>query len=57
MVYPGFAKLTIGVTQQIGAHASAFVTGQNLLNNEAHEFYNFYPVTGRIVSIGTRFQY
>jgi outer membrane receptor protein involved in Fe transport len=55
--YPGFIKVNANVTQQITSLVSAFVSVDNLTNNQAYERWNLNPVMGRITTVGLRFQY
>ena len=55
--YPGFAKINIGVTQQLTGFLSGFIGVDNLTNNEAYEASNFSPTVGRITTIGLRARY
>jgi outer membrane receptor protein involved in Fe transport len=55
--YPGFVKLNASVSQQFTKLVSAFVSIDNLANNEAFEFTNSTPVMGRITTVGLRFRY
>jgi outer membrane receptor protein involved in Fe transport len=55
--YPSFVKVNLGITQQITPIVSGFLAVDNLTNNDAYELWNFYPIMGRISTIGLRFQY
>jgi outer membrane receptor protein involved in Fe transport len=55
--YPGFAKLSAGVTQRLSRTLSGFVLLDNASNNEAYEFWNANPVMGRTATVGLQFQY
>jgi iron complex outermembrane receptor protein len=55
--YPGFAKLSLAVTQQMTAVCSVFVTVKNATNNDATEFFNAQPIQGRVTVAGVRFRY
>jgi len=57
LAYPGFVKLNATLTQQITRQLSAFLSVDNLANNEAFELYNLNPVMGRITTVGVRVQY
>ena len=45
------------VAQQLTPLVSGFVSVDNLTNNDAHEFLNNAPVTGRTTTVGVRIQY
>jgi iron complex outermembrane receptor protein len=55
--YPSFVKVNASVSQQVTARTLGFVSIQNVTNSRAHEFFDFYPVTGRISTVGFRLQY
>jgi outer membrane receptor protein involved in Fe transport len=55
--YPSFAKINASVSQKITSHVSAFVSVDNLTNNQAYEALNFSPVTGRLSTVGFQLHY
>jgi outer membrane receptor protein involved in Fe transport len=55
--YPGLVKLNASLIQQFTPLLSAFVSVENLTNNEKHEISNLNPVTGRSSTFGLRLQY
>ena len=57
MEYPGFAKVNASASQQITPAVSAFLSMENVGNNNAFEFFNLSPVIGRTTTIGFRVQY
>ncbi|GEM_PF-642469 len=52
--YPGFAKVRLGVDQEITSRLSAFVAVDNLTDNQNYELINTSPVLGRITMLGIR---
>ncbi len=57
IAYPGFVKVNATVSQRLTPVLSGFVSADNLTNNQAYETGNFFPVMGRITTVGLRFQY
>jgi outer membrane receptor protein involved in Fe transport len=55
--YPGFIKLNASITHEITTGLEGFVSFDNLTNSDAAEGVNFYPVMGRISTVGFRFQH
>jgi outer membrane receptor protein involved in Fe transport len=55
--YPGFVKVNATVSQQVTRLVTAFVTVDNLTNNEAYEYWNFQPVLGRTTTAGLQVHY
>jgi outer membrane receptor protein involved in Fe transport len=55
--YPGFVKLSATISQQFTRQVVAFVSVDNLNNNEAYEVQNSVPVMGRITTLGFRMHY
>ena len=54
--YPGFAKINASILHSVTSTFTAFLSVENLTNNEAHELGNGQPVFGRITTLGLRFQ-
>jgi outer membrane receptor protein involved in Fe transport len=55
--YPGFVKVNASLSQQLTRVMSAFVSIDNLTNNQTHEFSNSDVVMGRISTVGFRLRY
>jgi outer membrane receptor protein involved in Fe transport len=55
--YPSIAKVNASVTQSLTRELSAFVTVDNVTNNQRHEANNGTAVIGRITSVGLHFSY
>jgi outer membrane receptor protein involved in Fe transport len=55
--YPGFVRLSAGVSQQLTSLVSAFLQVDNLSNNEAFELDDLSPVMGRITTLGLQLRY
>jgi hypothetical protein len=54
---PSIFKVNGTVSQQLTPLVSGFVSGDNLTNNTAHEFYQTVPVMGRITTVGVRLRW
>jgi outer membrane receptor protein involved in Fe transport len=55
--YPGFVKLNAHASQQITPVIAAFVSVDNLTNNEDHEVSSFTPIIGRTTTLGLQVHY
>jgi len=55
--YPGFAKLNASVSHRFNRRLEAFLSVDNLTNNESFEFYNASPVVGRTTMLGVELTY
>ncbi len=55
--YPDLLKVNASVARQITPLLSGFIAVDNLTNKEAYEYWNLKPVTGRVATVGLRFQY
>lgn len=55
--YPGFAKVSLSVSQQFASKAWGYLTVSNLTNNDAFESTNSTPVIGRLTVLGIRVKY
>ncbi len=55
--YPGFAKINATVKHQLSSHLEAFLSVDNLLNNEQYEGMNTAPVVGRTTAVGIHFTF
>jgi outer membrane receptor protein involved in Fe transport len=55
--YPDLLKVNASVARQISPLLSGFISVDNLTNKEAYEYWNLKPVTGRVATVGLRFQY
>jgi vitamin B12 transporter len=53
--FPGFTKANATLSQQITPLLSGFVSVENLTNNTKTEYSPFFPVMGRITTVGLRF--
>jgi outer membrane receptor protein involved in Fe transport len=57
VTYPGFAKVNATVTHRFTPRLEAFVSVDNLTNNESYEFNNASPVMGRSTLVGLHLTY
>lgn len=55
--YPGFVRANATVYQQMTPAVSAFISVENVTNNQAFELVNSTPTVGRVSSVGFRFRY
>jgi outer membrane receptor protein involved in Fe transport len=55
--YPSFAKVNATFTQRLNRQLEAFVSVDNLTNNEAYEGLNSFPVIGRSTMVGLHASY
>ncbi|MFZ5623154.1 MAG: TonB-dependent receptor [Gemmatimonadota bacterium] len=55
--YPSFVKVNASVSQQLTRLIAAFITVDNLTNNQSFEAYNDNAVIGRVSTVGVRFEY
>ncbi len=55
--YPGFAKVNVQISQRITSIVSAFLSVDNLTNNDAYEYANSMTALGRTTMLGVRAQY
>ena len=57
IAYPGFAKVNATVAHRFTQQLEAFVSIDNLTNNESYEFANSSPVMGRTTMLGIHVSY
>jgi outer membrane receptor protein involved in Fe transport len=57
MTYPSFAKVNATVSHRFTSEIEAFLSIDNLTNNEEYEFYNASPVMGRVTTFGLHLSY
>jgi outer membrane receptor protein involved in Fe transport len=57
ITYPGFAKVNAMVSHRFTRQFEAFVSVDNLTNNESYEFSNASPVVGRTTTVGIQLTY
>ena len=55
--YPAVTKINLSLTQQVSTALAAFVSVKNLANNDAFEFSDAVPVTGRVTVAGLRMHF
>lgn len=55
--FPAFSKVNLGVSQALSRSATAFVSIENVANENASEQSNLIPIQGRISMVGLRLHY
>jgi outer membrane receptor protein involved in Fe transport len=55
--YPAFAKVNATITHRFTPQFEAYLSVDNLANNESYEFSNALPVMGRTTMVGLHFTY
>jgi outer membrane receptor protein involved in Fe transport len=53
--YPGFAKFNAAIAQSLTPTLSAFLSVENIANNQEYEYADTQPVFGRTTTLGLRF--